>query len=67
MWLWEGNPAHPSCSEHQECAMKTGAFLGGFRYDIFQASLLKVSAWLMAMALVAGLVLVLVCRARKVA
>lgn len=41
---------------------KTGTFLGSFKYGIFQASLLKVSVWLMAMALVAGLVLWLVCR-----
>lgn len=46
--------------------MKIGAFLGSFKYVISQASLPKVSAWLVAMALVAGLVLVLVCRSGKV-
>lgn len=47
--------------------MKIGAFLGSFKYGISEASLPKVSAWLMAVALVAGLVLVLVCRGGKVA
>lgn len=47
--------------------MKTRAFLGSFKYGIIQASLLKVSAGLMAMALGAGLVLMLVCRSGKVA
>lgn len=59
-------PVQSTKNEIGACEMKIGVFLGGFKYGIFQALLPRVSAWLMAVALVAGLVLVLVCRGGKV-
>lgn len=58
-------PVQSTKNEIGMCEMKTGAFLGSFKYGIFWASLPKVPAWLMGMALVARLVLV--CRSGKVA